>query len=212
MSPMGGKQTRVSTPITMGAMLPILRSAFRKKTGSEMAAAEPYLLAMLALENGNGSAISNHNWGNVSRWKPEQDYFFIGKNPREFRSLASHEQGAENFVSTLFTPTNVRIVEAALDDDFEGFFEGIHSLNSDTRKAYNHLTDYDKLDSALKAYASLVSRFKNEPLDDVFISSPQRGKIKPTRKNSSNAGPTLLVIALLGASFFYVKSKISNGS
>lgn len=209
---MGGEQTRVTTPLTMGAMLPILRAAFAKNTDLELGNAEPYLLAMLALENAHGKAIGNFNWGNVIRWNGEQDYFYKGTNPREFRSLASHAEGAENFVNTLFSPTNVRIVEAALADNFEGFFKGIHSLNSDTRKAYNHLTDYGELDSARKAYASLVSRFKNSPLDDVFISSPQRGKIKPTRKNSSNAGPTLLVIALLGASFFYVKSKISHGS
>ena len=190
----------------MGAMLPILRAAFVKKTGLELGNAEAYLLAMLALENAHGKAIWNYNWGNVIRWNDDQDYFFIGQNPREFRSLASHEQGAENFINTLFSSTNKRIVEAALDDDFEGFFEGIHTLHPETKKAYNYLTDFDILDSALAAYSKLVDKFKDSPLDEVLIGPPRAGTIKPTmRNNSSSSGVIILgVVSILFVGMVYL--------
>jgi len=172
---MGKKYEPVKTPLGREELAPILRPVFKDETGEDMGNAEPYLIAMLALENGWGSKIRQHNWGNVIRSGEEQDYYQVGSNPRKFRVLPSHDEGARYFVRTLLSPTNKRIVEAAQADNFDAFFNGIHNISPVTDMAYNHLTG-TKRAQALKAYKDIVSKLRGAPVvSNIPISSSSGG-------------------------------------
>lgn len=129
------------TAVSMGDVAPILRHAFLSKTGVPLGPAEPYLLAMMAMETDHGQSIYNNNWGNITLWQPRkfdsahgpaQDYFKFDGNERDFVSFPSSEAGASHFVDTLLRPQHRRIVEAAFRNNFDDFFAGIatpHSRN-----------------------------------------------------------------------------------
>lgn len=122
------------TPVSMGDVGQLLRSTFRAETGRALGAAEPYLLAIMALETDHGRAIWNNNWGNIIIWEPRkhdsnygpaQDYMRFPGNVRDFLSLPTREAGAKHFVQTLLRPQHRRIVDAAMRNDFTSFYDGI---------------------------------------------------------------------------------------
>lgn len=193
----GSLVTRFNTPLSMREAVPILRESFQRVTGEPIAAAAPYLLAMFALENGRGKHISNHNWGNVIKWKPEHDYYLKGNNPRKFRALGSHNDGADYFISTLLSATNKRILQGAYADDFDAFESGIHELHPTTRKAYNHLTG-EKRNTLRRTYKRLVNEFKGIPSSTIPIIERSRDAVE------------IAIVAALVVSVFFVTLKLKR--
>ena len=60
-----GEVEVIPTPLSMAEVRPILKDAYLNQVGSldNWRQAEPYLMAMVALENDHGRKIRNHNWG-----------------------------------------------------------------------------------------------------------------------------------------------------
>lgn len=156
---------------------------------------------MLAMENRHGEAIFNHNWGNIITWSDLQDYFKFDDNTRHFRSLPSHLDGAANFIATLLSPTNKRIVEAAGRGDFEGFFRGIHDRHPNTHQAYNLLEGSER--AAVKnTYRSLVREFQDKA--PVVIDATDEGQTYTKKKGGSGGGSLaiLLVLSAVGGAYY----------
>lgn len=166
------------TPLELADMRRMLRAAYRSRHGADIGKAEPYLLAMLALENGRGRSIYNHNWGFVTTARGP--YFYIGDNPRKFRAFDSHKEGAAHWVATLDSDTHRRIVEAAKRDDFGAFFRGITTPHPETGMMY-----CDTCSDTRPVYESLVREFQ--------------GKAKPSRKTKRKGGGGAIALAALAA-------------
>lgn len=148
------------TPISINDAIEILKRSFDKYVQGDFYSALPYLLAIFSIENARGNSVWNYNWGNVITYSPEQQYYKHDGNNRHFRSLQGHQEGSDYFIKTLLTPTNIRIMSAALADDFDGFFSGIHDINPETKKAYNYLEDGPFKNKAKESFRSLVNEFK----------------------------------------------------
>jgi hypothetical protein len=196
---MGSLVAATRTPISMSDAVVLLSQAFLEK-GIVLGKAAPYLIALLALENRNGEAIYNYNWGNVIRFRGSDDYFKLGANPREFRSLKSHREGANYYVSTLLSPTNKRIVRAALNDDFEGFFRGIHDINPDTKKAYNLLTDDAERSALAKTYATLIREYSGDS-DAIRSAVSNRKPARRVKRDKSSGLAFFMLVAAIGGAF-----------
>lgn len=197
----------VRTPLLMGDVDAILAQAFENGTGRSIGKARPYLLSMIALENRNGQAIYNNNWGNVITTSSTDNYFALPNIPLKFKSISSQYNGATNFIKTLLSKTNSRILDASYKDDFDGFFQSIHDRHPTTHKAYNLVTDPTERSNLRNTYSLLVNKFKNSPVIEV------RPKKKVIRKRTSSAGPSLLFIVLASAvgTYIYKKKQLKHG-
>lgn len=196
-----GQVEKIRTPLSIREIKPILSAAFEHATGRSIGKAMPYLLAMIALENRSGEAIYNHNWGNVIVTSEHDNYFKHPSIPLNFKSLDSHYNGAAHFIKTLLSKTNSRIIEAARNDDFDGFFQSIHDRHPTTHKAYNLVTESSLRTSLRNTYSALVNQFKGSPNVQV--------KMNVKKKNNDIGGP-LLVAILLGGGLYFGRNKIKN--
>ena len=188
------------TFLSMDEMAPILRRAFAAEYGQDIGAAEPYLLAMLALENAHGLGLFNHNWGNVITWNANQPYWMDHKNgnPRHFRALNSHDEGARYFVQQLGTETNRRIIDAALRGDFGAFFRAITKRHPKTKRAY--CADCDR-PAVANTYRDLVREF----------GGLTRAATRAVKRDRARAGAGLffLLTASAGAFFMFRKKRFA---
>jgi len=110
---------RTLTPLTVRQMAGVLATV----RGELSTVALENILAIAALENGNGKKIVQHNWGNVmatEAWRAKHD-FWERKDPtvkpRFFRAYPSHAQGAEAFLKLLQSSRHQGAVGAAQADD-----------------------------------------------------------------------------------------------
>jgi hypothetical protein len=187
-----------TTPLTREGIKEILIPLLE---GEGIAKAAPYLLSMIALENGNGSDIIHHNWGNIVTSDPTNEHYIKGDNPRLFLSFPSHLEGANAFLRRLETPTHKRILIAALEDNFDEFFRGIHDLNQETGRAYNYLPEGDPDRAvALKAYSQLVNTFKGLPSK---LHPPSSSKKAP--KDGAGLFALALLVSAIGGTFYASK-------
>lgn len=182
------------TPLTMGEVIRILPLAFKTVTGVNISSALPYLLALLHLENASGSAIANHNWGNVIVNSDNEDYFYFPNNERHFKSNPNHDKGAQYFIRRLLSPTHKRMIIAALDDDFEAFVSGYYDINPDTHKAYNFIADGEYKELVKKNFKSLVDSYKETVATPNYVRPGSTIRPFPPAKSSSGALPILLAI------------------
>lgn len=143
-----GEVARKTTAISLGDAKPVLEAALQRAGVPVTARTVGYALATFKVENRNGEAVNNHNWGNVSSsgktgdyWRPpwyrvtaessERDRelhqrMLDGKAPKAFLAWPSHAEGAREFVRQLYTrrPT---VLRAAQRDDPTAYAAAIHA-------------------------------------------------------------------------------------
>lgn len=151
------QRERVKTSQGMGDVRALMRSAFRAEFSRELPRkAEPYLLAMIALENGHGQSVYNNNFGNITVSSSSSPYYLVPGNPRLFGAFDAAPDGMRAFVKFFKSPTHARILAAAERGDFDAFFDGIVKPHPSTKMSY--CPDCDRPD-VRQTYQVLVRQY-----------------------------------------------------
>lgn len=153
---------RFATKLTLEEMAKVLVDAFRLEMGRTPTLREAkWLMSIARLENANGRAIIQHNWGNrahsgsedywVPPWadeslpdsklSPDELATRVRMNagkpvPRRFAAYPDHMTGARKFVRLFKSRTHARILEAAQRDDGEAVWRAIWTPHPVTKMKY----------------------------------------------------------------------------
>lgn len=123
-----------------------------------------YLMALIHLENAGGASIYNHNWGNITTNNPAAGFQFPSDQERIFLLNPSHEAGAQSFFRRLNSPTHKRMLEAAQENDFDGFWRGYQTPHPITKMMY---CDTCSTTAAKNSMRQLVSQYVPKALGKV---------------------------------------------
>lgn len=148
----------VRTPTTIEKIRDIIASNYEDIVGYPIGAAMPYLLALAAIENAHGNSVFNNNIGNITvnsgeYWQAKGDL------KRKFGSYATLEQGVRAWLKLLTSKTHSRMLEAAENDDFQGFLDGYRTPHPITKMVYCDTCSGEAVANSLR---QLVDKFKKE--------------------------------------------------
>lgn len=125
------------TPLAWADVMRMIPPAFERVYGLAAGPVMPYIAAMIAIENAKGKAFIGHNWGNITTNSSDVDYWMSPETgTRKFPVFPTHEAGLDAFLRRLGSKTHQRIIQAALRDDFNGFFDAITLPHPKTNMAY----------------------------------------------------------------------------
>lgn len=128
-------------------------------------------LGIIGLENANGRAIQNHNWGNVMAgpwWRSKFSYWAHPKpspgQPAYFREYSNHVAGAAEFWRLLYKRPGV--LDAALTGDIRGMVAELY------RTAYVVASSPGEEARYAEGVGALVDEYQRAGL---FADAPTRG-------------------------------------
>lgn len=112
------------------------------------------ILAQNALETGHRKNMYDYNVGNLVAGDTNYNYYFLGKNPRKFRSYSSLLEGTKDYLKLL-----------SQDDRYTKAWK--HMLNPDPSKYSKSLKEGGYYTEGEAGYTeiitSLYNKFKNDP-------------------------------------------------
>jgi|SRR5690606_16592182 len=147
------------TPLPWVDVMRMIPIAFERVYGLAAGPVMPYLAAMIAIENARGKAFIGHNWGNITTNSTDGPYWMsAGTGTRKFPVFATHEAGLDAWLRRLGSKTHSRIIQAALRDDFNGFFDSITLPHPSTKMAY---CPDCRTAATQDTYLKLVNEFKS---------------------------------------------------
>lgn len=217
------REQRRPTPIDLGEMAHTLGQAWRAQHGRNPTPTEGLsMMTLLAIENGLGASIVNHNWGNISTtpnddrgyWLPpwmDDDYIIAhpeqqqqmfhlrseanaGRQPKAFRAFASHLAGAGAFVELLGKETHQRITQAT---NANQLWRAVSTPHPVTKKSWCAGCDNE---ATRKGYERMWAQ-----LSPSFIPAGQSVAKKKGGNGLAVLASVVLIFAPLGA--FFIKRK-----
>ena len=206
---------RKLTPLTLPQMAAALKASYTSRTFEVPTrinrAMLENILAVAALENGNGSKIVQHNWGNVMAtpaWR-EDHPFWERKNielkPRFFRAYPSHAVGIRNYLNTLHGKRHKAAILLAQQDNPAGMVDSLFDSNYvvaiPADKHPRHLTTDQQHEEYTKAVVSIREKLRRLNLFDMTDTSPS------TRQASTGRGGIFIPLALAGGLAFMLRGK-----